>query len=138
MVAIALRLRDVGKVIYVADVTTKSSSKLSTGQVAAIIVCLAFAFIGGFVAYAYCMGDGCCWCCMLLFERNQGHIECDDEDDDDGTGFKSRLAGLRTNVVDKMRALRDMFRDNTRRRQAFHGSDAELDSETKLDDSDLY
>lgn len=135
MVAIALRLRDVGKIIYVADVTTKSSSKLSTGQVAAIIVCLGFAFIGGFVAYVYIMGHGSCCCCMLLFERSQGHIDYDEDDD---TGFKSRVAGLWTNVVDKMRALGDILRDKIRRRQALHGSDAELDSETKLDDPDLY
>ncbi|KAK0621005.1 hypothetical protein B0T14DRAFT_604481 [Immersiella caudata] len=138
MVPTSLLLRNVGKVIYVADVTTKSSSKLSTGQVAAIIVCLAVAIVGGFATYAYYMENACCCCCMLVFDRNRRSVDYDD-DDEDKPRFGSRLGGLWTGAVDKKRALWGMIRDKTRRREAVHGSDTELDSEAKLkDDSDLY
>ena len=131
--------REIGKVIYVADVTTKSASKLSTGQVAAIIVCLAVAVIGGFATYAYFMDDACCCCCLLLFERSRGRIHHDDDDDDDDNRFRSQLAGLWRSVRDRMQALGGVIRDKTRRREALPGSDAERDSETKLDDdSDCY
>jgi hypothetical protein len=136
MAPTSLGLREIGKVIYVADVTTKSASKLSTGQVAAIIVCLAVAVIGGIATYAHYM-DACYCCCMLLFDRNRGPVDYDD-DEEDKSGFRGRLAGLWRSVRDRMQALGGVIRDRARRREALHGSDAELGSEAKLDDSDLY
>ena len=92
----------VGKITKIGDIATQ---KLSGGQVAAIVVTLAVAIIGGFAGYAFYKDRN---------KKRESNYNDDDDDDyedggDGGGGKKkdggSRIGGLYRDIVRKMRGF---------------------------------